>query len=524
MKKLRSVSARSGIIKSTSNFLKYSLLSSFGAVLFSCSSNDDDLGDVVEAIVIPLECDRELDSALNFNAFVRNGVTLTSGDSEGPIAMGGDLTLNGIFTAAAHTGGTLYYGNENEASSLIVNGKINYVANEGVHINNGYVKVGDLIGSIVHDIDDNNTINNTRVTTGNYNDQPRIHVQRNQEAGTVGIGNIIDFETAFEELTQTSIYYSELIENVNIQSGSKISLINNSFNVLHITGEQLNDLGAITLNNQPTATSPLIINVDHEGDFIWNVRDEAGIGDQHGAYIIFNFYNSDTVTLDTGGGTVIGSVLAPNAHVIKKTSGNINGQLIANSYEHVSGELHQHVYNICDEDPCELIVNIGDKEVYIDLGEIYTLTARANYEDIDYVWSTDEITEAIEVSPTETTTYTLITTLENGCTTTNSVTVNIGTDPCLSQEFLVDAYTAIEELSSFLNIDIAIIEGQLVNYSISTTDGIPVGISADVNLNEGCNSININLNEEAVLESGTDYVVTVTGDTGWTSSVNFTTP
>ena len=162
--------------------------------------------------------------------------------------------------------------------------------------------------------------------------------------------------------------------------------------------------------------------------------------------------------------------------------------------------------------------------MYIDLGEIYTLTARANYEDIDYVWSTDEITEAIEVSPTETTTYTLITTLENGCTTTNSVTVNIGTDPCLSQEFLVDAYTAIEELSSFLNIDIAIIEGQLVNYSISTTDGIPVGISADVNLNEGCNSININLNEEAVLESGTDYIVTVTGETGWTSSVNFTTP
>ena len=45
------------------------------------------------------------------------------------------------------------------------------------------------------------------------------------------------------------------------------------------------------------------------------------------------------------------------------------------------------MYNICDEDPCELIVNIGDKEVYIDLGEIYTLTARVNYEDIDYVLS-----------------------------------------------------------------------------------------------------------------------------------------
>ena len=335
-KKMKSMSS---LVKIT---LKSIILFTSSLFFLSCSSEESqDIGDPV--IIVP-GCEPILAETLGYNAFVRYGVHLTSGDSEGPLAMGGDLTLNGLFTAAAHTAGTFYYDNESEASSLVVNGKINYITNEGVHLNNGYVKIGDLSGSITHDVDNNNAISNTRITQGSYNDQPRIHVQRHQKANTVNISNIIDFETAFEKLIFNSTNYSRLSNTIELENGNKITLRDNSVNVLNLTGEELNSLIDFTFNNKPTKTSPLIININQEGDFVWNVQNQAGLGDQDGAYIVFNFYNSSSIILNDGGATVTGTILAPTSHVIKKTSGNINGQLIAASYNHLRGELHQHVF------------------------------------------------------------------------------------------------------------------------------------------------------------------------------------
>ena len=506
---------------STKVVLKSIALLVFSSSFFSCS-NDDNTEGVSAATPIPLNCDIELSEALGYNAFVHYGISLTSGDSEGPLAMGGDLTLNGIFTAAAHTSGTLYNGNDTQASSLVVNGKINYIENEGIHVNNGYVKIGDLSGSIVHDVDDNNVINNTRVTQGGYNDQPRIHVQRNQEASTVSAIDIIDFETAFAELNSDSFYYSELPNNVTLEEGNKITLLDNSFNVLHLTGEELNNLTNFTFNNQPTATSPLIININQEEDFVWNVQNEAGIGDQHGAHIIFNFYNNNSViTMETGGATVIGTILAPNSHVIKKTSGNINGQLIAASYDHLSGELHQHVFNIC-EDSCDLVVDLGE-DIFLDLDQIYTLVAFSNFENVNYEWSTNEVTESIDLNINETTTYTVTAILEDGCTATDSITVTIGGNPCISEEYVVEAYTAIENLIKYLNIDIAIEKDQLVNYTTYDLEGSLVGSPIDINLTEGCNTINLDLENHFDFVSNTEYVLVVTGD-GWSKSIEFIMP
>ena len=493
----------------------------FSSLIFSCSN--DDTATPIVATPIPLECEIELNEALGFNAFIHNGVSLTSGDSDGPIAMGGDLTLNGLFTAAGHTAGTFYYEDDTEASSLIINGKINYIENEGIHLNNGYVKLGDLTGSVAHDIDDNNARNNTRITQGTYNDQPRVHVQRNQNTSTINVANIIDFDAAFEELNSSSVYYSELPNNLTLQEGNKISLLDDSFNVLHITGEELNGLVNFTFNNQPTATSPVIINIDVEEDFVWNVQNQAGIGDQHGAHIIFNFYNNQgVITMEEGGATVIGTVLAPNSHLIKATSGNINGQVIADSYDHLSGEIHQHVFNICDEDPCELVVNLGE-DLFIDLGEALTLVASTNFEDVQFEWSTEEITQAIELAPIETTIYTVTAILENGCTTTDSITVNIGEDPCTSELFNVSAFTAIENLISFLNIDIAIDQDQLVNYATFDSEGTLVGLPVDVNLSEGCSTINLNLVDHFNFEADTLYSLVVTGN-GWTQTIEFMIP
>ncbi|QKX05227.1 T9SS type A sorting domain-containing protein [Aquimarina sp. TRL1] len=86
---------------------------------------------------------------------------------------------------------------------------------------------------------------------------------------------------------------------------------------------------------------------------------------------------------------------------------------------------------IAKEGTCEVIkeititvhdvqVTAGDDET-ICLGESVTLTATGSG---DFLWSTEETTASIEVSPQETTTYT-VTTTKNGCKATDEVTVTV---------------------------------------------------------------------------------------------------
>ncbi|WP_025739833.1 choice-of-anchor A family protein [Aquimarina pacifica] len=404
-------------------------------VLISSSFSGDISSNNVETLSENENCENPLTEALGYNAFVRYGVSVASGDTEGPLAMGGDLTLNGTFTIAAQTGGSFYHNGESQAASLVVNGKVIYKNGQGTHLNQGYAKIGDLTGSTVFDIDNNGARSNTRITPGDFNQSPRIQLQRNQAATSVAHGDIIDFDSAFAKLTSISLAYSTRTANVVIENGSKITLANNTTNVLNLTGNELNSLQNFTFNNQPTSTSPLIINVDHSGDFVWDVKNQAGIGDQHGAFIIFNFYNSSTITIN-GGGTIIGSVLAPQTDIVKNSSGNINGQVIANTYDHVNGELHQHTYNHCEVPTCELVADAGGNAEFCENNQT-TLTASASgsscsAEEISYSWSGPGIvgsanTKTIVVNQPGT--YTVVVTDCSDCTAEDTVTVKENKNP-----------------------------------------------------------------------------------------------
>lgn len=320
-------------------------------------------------------CNNPLEKALGYNAFVRYNTIVNGGDTEGPIALGGDLTIDGIITIAAQTPGTNFFNGDDQASSLVVNGKVIYTSGEGIHLNQGYTKVGDLNGSSVFDVDFNFASVNTRLTAGDYDAKPRIQVQRKQDQSSVGQANLIDFEAAFALFESKSISYSNMLSNVQISNDNKILLSENTVNVLHITGTALQNLPYLTFENTPSKNTPLIINVDAAGDFEWNILNLTGIGDQQGAFIIWNFYNNSSITLK-GGSTIIGSLFAPKSDVIKDSSGNINGQVIAANYHHIQGELHQHVFDSCTDDDvsCALTVEAGDDSEFCGEGEV-TLTA-----------------------------------------------------------------------------------------------------------------------------------------------------
>ena len=320
-------------------------------------------------------CNNPLSEALGYNAFVRYNTTVHGGDTEGPIALGGDLTIDGIITLAAQTAGSNFFNGDNEASSLVVNGKVIYNSGEGIHLNQGYTKVGDLNGSSVFDVDYNNASVNTRVTSGSYDAKPRVQVQRKQSQNSVSQANLIDFESAFTLFEAKSISYSNMQPNVLVSNDNKILLTQGIINVLNISGTELQNLPYVTFENTPNQDTPLIINVDASGDFEWNILNIAGIGDQEGAFVIWNFYNNSSLTLK-GGSTIIGSLFAPKSDVIKDSSGNINGQVIAANYHHIQGELHQHVFDSCtnDEVSCSLTVEAGDDAEFCGQGEV-TLTA-----------------------------------------------------------------------------------------------------------------------------------------------------
>ncbi|GAA3510406.1 hypothetical protein GCM10022393_24690 [Aquimarina addita] len=329
-----------------------------------------------DSATIDPTCENPLADALGYNAFVRYAAYLGGGDTEGPIALGGDLTMNGIITVAAQTPGINFFNGDDKASSLVVNGKVQYVSGQGIQLNQGYAKIGNLNGSSIFDKDLNNASVNTRATAGGYGDMPRIQVHTQQDADSVAQGDLIDFEAAFAGFNALSLAYSSLAPNVVLSDDYKVTLIQNEINVLNVTGAELKSLPYVTFTNTPSKETPLVINVDASGDLEWDIFNIAGIGDQQGSFIIWNFFNSSSITL-TGGGTIIGAVLAPAADVIKDSSGNINGQVIAANYFHNEGELHQHVFDSCidiEEGKCELAVDAGDDVEFCGEGEA-TLTA-----------------------------------------------------------------------------------------------------------------------------------------------------
>ncbi|PHN00730.1 hypothetical protein CRP01_40730, partial [Flavilitoribacter nigricans DSM 23189 = NBRC 102662] len=354
----------------------------------------------------------------NFNAFVENGATFRGGDSDGAVAIGGDLTLDGNFVFAGQTAGSLTDVGDTRPSALVVEGSVNYTSGSEFYINNsGYAKIGDLSGSTVFAQDQNGATVNTQIvaSAGGYNSSPRIQVQTQQPASSVSRSGLINFTSAFSDFRTMSDAMSALDNTV--ANPASIDLTAGTTNVLNVSGATLSGLSTITFNNQPNATTPLIINVNAGGTFNWNLPTLAGIGSSQGKYIIWNFYNTANLTIN-GGQTLIGSLLVPNGSLTKANSGNIDGQVVAATYVHERGEIHNQPF------AAEVTVSTATSEC-ADAGRAVTLTASGGE---SFLWSTGETTASISVSPLVTTTYTVTVTTGN-CSDTDAVTVHVNPTP-----------------------------------------------------------------------------------------------
>jgi hypothetical protein len=64
-----------------------------------------------------------------------------------------------------------------------------------------------------------------------------------------------------------------------------------------------------------------------------------------GKYILYNFHGgTSSNSINILNGTPIGTIYAPNSGVVKEPNGDIEGQVISNTYIHKGGEVHYQIF------------------------------------------------------------------------------------------------------------------------------------------------------------------------------------
>ena len=285
-----------------------------------------------------------------FGVFVQGNATLGATSVNGPVAMGGNLTVGSNFGVANQTAGTFTASGDAHPTGLLVGGRVNWSgSNSGgaVNVNSGgYVKVGDMTGTVIP----NNGGNPTHIspTGSNYGSKPQIALTLVQPPSSVNQSGLIDFTSAFSAFAGHSADMAACANSVTLTNSSGtplafplspgtnayITLTPGAQNVLNISAANLANISTFTFNNSPTSTMPLIVNVSTAGvanNFSWTPGNFNGVQSSGVRYLLWNFPTATQVTL-AGSSTVPGTIYAPGATVNDNDQNGLNGAVIAAAY------------------------------------------------------------------------------------------------------------------------------------------------------------------------------------------------
>lgn len=202
---------------------------------------------------------------LGFGTIVERDALLGSTETEGTVALGGNLTFGTGYNVMIHQTGTYTAPGESQPTALLVGRRIlpSGSAPNGVLrvLNNGYVHVGDMTGITALDTDDNGARVNTRIvaTGAAYDSTPRIELTMRQAPSSVcPFTSPIDFPALFAQyrrratqiaacaakVTLTDAQGSPLPEQSGFPAGTQayVTLTAERTNVLHLTGQDVNNL------------------------------------------------------------------------------------------------------------------------------------------------------------------------------------------------------------------------------------------------------------------------------------------
>ncbi|MET9672426.1 choice-of-anchor A family protein [Streptomyces sp. NPDC006482] len=275
-----------------------------------------------------------------FGVVTEKNALLGSTESEGPVAVGGDLAYGAGYNVSLHTAGTFTAPGDARPTALLVGGRIDYAHSSPVGVlkvlADGYVKVGDATGSDVVTKDGNGATVKTQVTaTGaGHGSTPRIELTTEQPASSVAPApGLMDFTSLFSTYRDRADALATCENTVEIADPGRITLDTTRTNVLRLTGAELNQLAELTFLDRPTAAGPLVIDVDTTatgGAYTWDVPNLAGVSGEDAPYILWNFADATAITIATGD-SIEGTIYAPRAHLTDLDPANIEGDVIVRS-------------------------------------------------------------------------------------------------------------------------------------------------------------------------------------------------
>ncbi|CCH15815.1 conserved exported hypothetical protein [Micromonospora lupini str. Lupac 08] len=304
--------------------------------------------------------------AQGFLVMTQGNGRLLGSENEGTVAIGGNLSFSN-YQVATNTAGSFIVQGDTNPTALVVGGRVDFAGSvPGTRLQvlqNGYVKVGDLTGAFVRNVDNNGALVNTRVLpTNDYDASPRVELVTRQPVPSVGPASPIDFAAAFASFRQTAGSLATCLQNVVLRtpegavlprpippgSNAVVTLTPGVTNTLNLSATDLANIGTFTFATQPTADTPLLVNVDTTGvadEFVWQAPNFSGIGGPQARFILFNFPTATSVTLTDASATIEGTIYAPNADLNALTNSNIEGSVISRTLLHDGGEIHNFPFS-----------------------------------------------------------------------------------------------------------------------------------------------------------------------------------
>ena len=293
-----------------------------------------------------------------FLVFVEGDVALNADESEGTVALGGDLSFASSYNIGAGASPvqpTFTAPGDSRPTFLYVGGGISWPSTDPVLkvLGNGFTKVADASTYTAHNTDMNNALSNYQITQSGqpYGSQPRIEGTTNaQTPASIAAQvpqSLIDVPGAFTLYRALTAQLGACPTNVAltnpdtgvplpdpVPSGARgrLTLTPGVTNVLELSGADLANLAEISFATAPTASTPLLVNVTGTS-LNGTTPNLAGIGGSAAPYILWNFPQATSIVV-TGGDTIEGTIYAPNATLNWVPTQNIEGNVIAASFIH----------------------------------------------------------------------------------------------------------------------------------------------------------------------------------------------
>ncbi|NUT48764.1 MAG: choice-of-anchor A family protein [Saccharothrix sp.] len=283
-----------------------------------------------------------LDPSHGFLVLVEGDASLYENETEGPVAIGGDVRFR-VYNAGLNNPGNYVLPGDTRPTSLVIGGRPLFEqSGTGTLsvLNQSFAKIGDLSGSTVVPA---GGVTHVVPTGGDETTRPAVLIQDQEPPESVGGPSGFDFPALFALYRQINADMSACSSTIQLTDQSGQAPWNGTDpvatiglqpgqNVLDITPEQLSTLDFVNPVNgslQPGEEAFLVINVRGDGDLTFSPPTVPWQGNAPSRHVLWNFTTSGTITIPPTANTVWGTVYAPNANLVDHSVENIEGAVVA---------------------------------------------------------------------------------------------------------------------------------------------------------------------------------------------------